>query len=320
MSISMKNKTPKSDTHDALLFVCPAYDYMGKDLMNVSHVEMGRFASSRFACDELHITLQTPVDGRECFVIGSFSPPDENIFSLLLLCHTLMKENAAKITVLIPYLAYSRHDKNEPQKSYATALLGQLLFRAGADQLITVDVHSQKAKQLFPMPLISLSAAELFAKEIISLSMQNASIIAPDEGAIERCKAVASAAHMGDDITFMIKSRTENGIVHSKLIGPVKESALIIDDILDTGKTLVSCCKTLSDLGVREINIMVTHGLFSGSEWEKLWNLGVKHIYCTNTIELPVRMSHPGIITLSIIPLIRDAMANCHIGYEHAVK
>jgi ribose-phosphate pyrophosphokinase len=295
-------------SHHPLLFVHDAYEYMANELIKTTNFTRGEYSLKRFSNNELYITLQTQVKDKECFILGSLSPPDTNLFSFLLLCHTIKKEKARKITAVLPYLAYSRHDKDEPYKSYAMALIGKLLDQTGIDNIITFDIHSSMANILFPMPLVSLFPAQLFANEILSQSMQNATIIAPDKGAIERCRAVAKQAGMMRDIAYMEKKRTEQGVTHSQFYGEVGDYAIIIDDILDTGGTLVSCCQQLSSLGVKNILIMVTHGLFTGNKWEQLWKLGVNRIYCTNT--LPLNLTNTSsIIVLSIIPQLSDYLS-----------
>ncbi|MEK7347634.1 MAG: ribose-phosphate diphosphokinase, partial [Candidatus Eisenbacteria bacterium] len=158
------------------------------------------------------------------------------------------------------------------------------------------DVHSRRVARLVPMPLVSLSPAEIFAEEIRRRSLQDATIVAPDEGAVERCEAVAKKAGMKRAITIVAKTRTPRGVVHRRLRGRVGRRAIVVDDILDTGGTLLSCCRELRRRGAREIHVLVTHGLFTGDAWTKLWRMGVKTIGCTDTI--PVRSARARNLTV----------------------
>lgn len=277
-------------------------------LKAVPKLVTGIWTLARFPNDELYLTLETGATGHRCIVLGSIAPPETALVSFLLLCHTLKEEGAKTITAVLPYLAYSRHDKKEPQKSRATALIGELLRSAGADQVVTIDVHSPQAEQLFPLPLVSLSPAKIFANEIARLSLPGVTIVAPDEGAIERCAAVAREAGIKSEIAYLTKKRTETGITHRELHGEVGTQAVIVDDMLDTGATLISCCQQLLERGVQEIYIMVTHGLFTGTEWKQLWHLGVKQIYCTDSLPWPEPVSTAPITVLSIIPLLVDKL------------
>lgn len=260
-----------------------------------------KFTLERFANKELHLTLHEPVKGKKCLIEGSLSPPEVNLFSFLILAHTLKKEGARKVIGFIPYLAYARHDKNERYKSLIASLVGRLLAAAGVDEVFVIDVHSPHVQELFPIPLISLSPAPLFQKKLGK--QEGLSFAAPDKGAIERCQAVAGKR----PIAWLDKTRHAKGVTHHFLHGTVSQKVVIIDDILDTGQTLISCCQKLQEAGVKEITVMVTHGLFTGRKWQRLWKLGVKKIYCTDTVPLRKNLCQDKrIIVISTKPLLKQ--------------
>lgn len=246
------------------------------------------------------MTIDSPVRGRDCLVIGSIAPPDERLATALLLCHTLKKEGAGRVTAFLPYLAYARQDKAEPGRSLALHWIGRLLKASGVDRVACVDVHSRRAFDLLPIPLDSLSPAGLFARQIEKLSLQEATLVAPDEGASERCRRVAEALGSSVAAAVFKKRRMPDGRVESTLQGRAGERAVVIDDILDTGATLAACCRRLRDQGTREITLMVTHGLFTGEAWKSLGKLGVKRIYCTDSV--PLRAGLRGIRVLPLFP------------------
>ncbi len=271
----------------------------------MGQLQLGQFQVARFENGELHLAVETPSTAEHCIVLGSIAPPDEQLLSTLLLAHTLKKEGASKVTAVLPYLGYARHDKDKPGQSMATAWVGSLIKASGCDRVITVDVHSAKAKRLFSVPVVSLSPAAVFAEAMTRYGLARATIVAPDEGAIDRCAAVRTAAGMAPGkLPYFEKRRTETGIIHTGLIGEVGSQVVIIDDILDTGGTLVSACEKLATAGVDEINVMVTHGLFTGTRWRELYRFGVKRIFCTDSVPLPVGVVGEGIVRLSIIPLL----------------
>jgi len=288
-----------------ILFRFPAYEEIARQLLVLPSMRLGKFNVARYENGELYVTLQGPIRGERCLVLGTIAPPDEQILSFLLLAHTLKKEGANSVTALVPYLAYTRQDKDKPGESLATDWSGSLLKCSGIDQLITVDVHSERDRQLFPFPLVSVSTAELFAETISKHGLTDATIVAPDNGAIYRCEAVKRAAGMPVGLTpYFEKKRTEKGIVHSRLVGRVGARAVIIDDMLDTGGTLASACEKLKEASVEEILILVTHGLFTGSYWTRLWSLGVTRIFCTDTVPLRAGMATANISVLSAAPLL----------------
>jgi len=229
--------------------------------------------------------------------------------SLLLLAHTLKKQGAARITGLLPYLAYAREDKIKPAQSLGTAWVGVLLQASAFDEVWAVDVHSEHDQQLFPLRLRSLSPAALFGECLEKFALTDASFVAPDEGAVARCEALRSAAGKSSgDIVYFKKQRTPNGVVHHERIGELQRRAVVVDDVLDTGATLVSACEKLAAAGVVELYICVTHGLFSGQRWRDLWSLPLKRIFCTDSVPSCTSIADPRITLLPVGPLLRTEL------------
>jgi ribose-phosphate pyrophosphokinase len=293
------------------LFSFPSYSHVEEFLRDLPGLKPGQFSIVRYQNQELHASIHGTVSGEHCLVLGSVAPPEEQMASLLLLAHTLRKEGADRITGVLPYLAYSREDKVKPGESLATAWVGALLKASAFDEIWTVDLHSEHDKQLFPLPLESLSPAAIFGECLRKSELTDASFVAPDEGAIARCEAVKSAAgNTSGEIVHFQKLRTASGIVHHSPVGRVGRRAVIVDDVLDTGATLVSACEKLITAGAAELHICVTHGLFAGQSWQGLWSLPVKRIYCTDTIPACAGIEDTRIATLPVGPLLRAKVAS----------
>jgi ribose-phosphate pyrophosphokinase len=260
----------------------------------------------------MHAVISGDVAAERCFILGSIAPPDERLISFTLLSHTLREHRAGEITAILPYLAYARQDKVKEGESLAAAWAGSLLRASGIDRILTVDIHSERDKQLFSLPLTSLPSAGLFAREIHNRGLTDATLIAPDQGAVPRCQAVRTAAGLpAADTPYFEKNRTGHGVIHSGLIGTTCSKVILVDDILDTGGTLISACEKLVSAGVEEIYIFVTHGLFTGEAWRQLWSLKVKQMFCTDTIQPSAEtLANDNISTLSMAPLLREALAN----------
>lgn len=286
-----------------VVFSFPSYRHFAAQLQSGILLKSGQFTIARFENQELYAKVEQPVVNEHCLILGSVAPPDENALECMLLAHTLKKEGAQKVTAILPYLAYSRQDKRKPGESLGTAWIGSLLQSSGVDQAVTVDVHSERDKELFPVPLVSVSPAVVFAKALGVYGLRDATVVAPDNGAIGRCEAVKTEAGLRAQQTpYFEKVRTQKGLEHHGPIGKVGKKAVIIDDMLDTGGTLVSACKMLQQAGVQEVHIFVTHGLFTGSAWTELWSLGVKQIFSTDTTPLRAEVHDSRIQILSIIP------------------
>ncbi len=287
------------------LFAFPNYLFVAEQLLSLPAAQLERFTVGRFPNGELSITLSSPVRHDPCVVIGTIAPPDEQLLALLLLCSTLAGEGAATLLAVLPYLAYMRQDLPEPGHSLAARWLGELFRASGVDEVITVDIHSQQAGVDVSLPVVSLSPAAVFAKTIAGNDWLDATLIAPDEGAITRRDAVGHLLGGALPTAYFRKERHADH-VQVELHGTVGTRAIFIDDMLDTGGTLVACCETLQRLQVTSMLVMVTHGLFTGTHWQRLWELGVQRIYCTDTVPLPAALAPLPISVLSMQPLLQQ--------------
>ena len=198
------------------------------------------------------------------------------MLSVLLLAHTLRREGARRVIALLPYLGYARQDRADPGQSLGAAWVGDLLGAAGVDEVLTVNVHSRQAAACFPMPLRSLPSAPLFAKVLARSGAHDLTVVAPDEGALDRSRELLEAAGIDRPLAYLRKHRGVDGVAHSAVVGAITRRVVIVDDILDSGGTLISACGELRRAGAQEITVFVTHGLFSGERWRELQTLGVR--------------------------------------------
>lgn len=274
------------------IFAPDKYEYVARLFDDSMQFSRGSYKVGRYKNGELNIHVTTQVSGRLCLIIGSIAPSDENLFEMLLLAHTLKKEGATRVHALFPYLAYTRHDKTVPSLDLATQCVGRLLQNVGIGRIMTLDLHSERSRLLMPIPITSVSLAELWTDIIHEEGYDDATIIAPDNGAIIRCEAVAQLQPTQRPIAHFEKHRGESSIEMDALHGFASARAVIIDDILDTGETLVLACERLNKQGTSDILILVTHGLFSGEAWLKLFNLGVSKIICTDSVSAAGKMPY----------------------------
>lgn len=249
---------------------------------------------TRFGDGELRVRLHGTVAGDDCAIVGSVSPPGDSLLGLLLAAETLKAHGAHRITAVLPYLAYARSDIPDPGGVQSIGVLGRALEGAGIDEVLTVDVHSPRDAMLFPIPLVSLSPAGALA-EVIASEWAVEQVIAPDKGAFGRARELATALGLDDPLSASQLSGTR--------------SVLVVDDIVDTGRTLVECCTALAERDVEEIIISVTHPVFAGLETQKLLSLPVRALYTTDTI-LEVHRERPYLTRIvSVVPLLRQALA-----------
>ena len=205
---------------------------------------------------------------------------------------------------MLPYLAYARQDRPEPRTSLACAWLGRLLHASGVDEVLTVDIHSAEAARLLALPVRSLSSASVLAS---GLDVDDsATVVAPDHGASARASDLAEVLGAGHGVAWLDKRRTPDGVVHTALHGELGRRAVVVDDILDTGATLVSCCRELRRRGVQTIDLAVTHGLFTGEAWRELLELA-QTIHVTDTVPEAAWRATARIVVHRIAPWLTPA-------------
>jgi ribose-phosphate pyrophosphokinase len=293
-----------------IVFALPEHEeLLPGELSEHSAPALGSCAFSRFPNGELYVRVASPVASRVCAVLGSLAPPDEQILSVLLLAHTLRREGARRIVALLSYLGYARQDRADPGQSLGAAWAGDLLGASGIDRVLTIDVHSREAAACLPMGVDSLSPAPLFADVLKQRPLTDLSVVAPDEGALGRCEAVVRAAGIRTPLAYLRKQRGADGVTHSALVGKVMPRVAIVDDILDTGGTLISACVELRRAGAQEITVFATHGLFTGQRWRELPALGVQRIYTTDSIPGARERGGDIVEVLPVGGLILDAFA-----------
>ncbi len=260
----------------------------------------------RFSNREVYVEVPAQAEGRHCIVVGSVSPHGTNVEDVTLVAHTLRRAGATRITALLPYLAYARQDRADPSSSLGLGWLGALLRASGVSDIVCVDVHSGIAGEVVGLPVRSLSPAGLLARALPQSWRQEVTFVAPDEGAIERCWAVARAAGSELSIVWARKRRTTTGVEHLALVGSPTEQAVVVDDILDTGATLFSCCSRLRGAGVRRIGVLATHGLFTGARWGSLSSEGIERIWISDTVLS--RHRPPTTNVVPVAPLLAPAL------------
>ncbi len=269
------------------------------------HNIAGTVAVKRFTNGEMYAEGIDDINGHDCMVVGSIAPPDDQLLGVLSIADALKSNGAKSVRAFLPYLAYARQDKFNDGQSHGIKLIGSLLQASGIDEVYTLDAHSRRAATLLGLPLHSLSTELLFVDPITRLDWGNYTIVAPDRGALTRCHMLANALDGTAPVTHFEKQRA-NGVTHLELVGNVGKKVILFDDILDSGRTLVSACTLLKSYGVEEIAIAVSHGLFTRSAWKRLLGLPVKHIYATDSCPAALSQASDTVQVLSIGPLLSE--------------
>ena len=242
----------------------------------------------KFSDGEIYIEIDENIRGNSIFVIQSVSSPaNDNLMELLLCIDALKRSSAKNITAVIPYFGYARQDRKVvPRTSISAKLVSNLITKAGADRVVTIDLHAGQIQGFFDIPVDNLFATPIFARHIKNkVKNRNLICVAPDVGGTERARASGKFLHAG--LAIIDKRRPAPGKSEvMNVIGNVKgKTCIIVDDIIDSGGTIVNASNALLDRGAKEVHVYVTHGVLSGKAVEKITKSKIKRLVVTDTID-----------------------------------
>ncbi len=266
---------------------------------------IGRYNSSAFADRERRYLLREEVTGQSIAIIASVLPAPESLFDLLALHRLLLENGAAEITLIVPYLGYARQDRpGKKGEAGVGVMVAELLRLTKPAKMIVCDVHGERIRKAFGPSAIELSALPLFAAAVAKRPPEV--IVAPDAGSVHRAWRLAELLGSCPEVASIDKVRPRPNVALAKrLQGDVRgKKVLIIDDMIDTGGTLVEAVNLLVENGAATIRIAATHGIFSRDAGERLSRLPVSEILITNTLP---QARHPKVRCLDIVPLFHQS-------------
>ena len=266
----------------------------------------------KFADGEIYIEIKENIRGNSIFIIQSVSSPaNDNLMELLLCIDALKRSSAKNITAVIPYFGYARQDRKvAPRTSISAKLVSNLITKAGADRVVTVDLHAGQIQGFFDIPVDNLFATPIFSRHIKkNVKGNNLICVSPDVGGVERTRALARKLDVG--IGIIDKRRPAPGKSQvMNVIGNVKnKTCIIIDDIIDSGGTIVNASQALINRGAKEVHVYITHGVLSGEAVEKIRKSKIKKLVITDTIDNSDKIKKAkNIEVLSISILLGEAI------------
>ena len=266
----------------------------------------------KFADGEIYIEINENIRGNSIFIIQSVSSPaNDNLMELLLCIDALKRSSAKNITTVIPYFGYARQDRKVvPRTSISAKLVSNLITNAGADRVVTVDLHAGQIQGFFDIPVDNLFATPIFAKHIKrKIKNKNIICVAPDVGGVERARALGKKLDVG--LAIVDKRRPSPGKSQvMNVIGNVKNKVCILtDDIIDSGGTIVNAANALLKRGAKEVHVYATHGVFSGDAVKKINNSRIKNLVITDSIDSSDKLKKVrNIEVLSISILLAEAI------------
>ena len=290
----------------------PLADSISKELnLKLVNAEVKRFSDM-----EVFVEVKENVRGEDMFVIQSTSyPANDNLMELLVTLDALRRASAKRITAVIPYFGYARQDrKSGPRTPISAKLVANLITSAGADRVLTMDLHAGQIQGFFDIPTDNLFAAPVFVKDIKDrYSDVPTIVVSPDVGGVLRARAIARRINAG--LAIIDKRREKPGTSEvMNIIGEISNNhCILIDDIIDSGGTLCNAAEALIEAGATSVDAYVTHGVLSGSAVSKISNSPLKNLVTTDSIKAtePVKLTS-NIRQLSIAPILSEAIRRVH--------
>ena len=261
---------------------------LSKNIAKYLKTKLVNSSIRKFADGEIYIEINENIRGNSIFIVQSISSPaNDNLMELLLCIDALKRSSAKNITAVIPYFGYARQDRKViPRTSISAKLVSNLITKAGADRVVTVDLHAGQIQGFFDIPVDNLFSTPIFARHVRKrIKSKKIICVAPDVGGTERARALGKLLNVG--LAIVDKRRPKPGQSQvMNVIGDVKnQTCVIVDDIIDSGGTIVNAAKALKQRGAKEVYVYITHGVLSGDAVKKIKNSVIKNLVITDKID-----------------------------------
>jgi ribose-phosphate pyrophosphokinase len=295
-----------------MIFSGRSYPELGRQIAGHLGVSVGRVGLKTFSNGELYVRYEDSVRGSDAFVVQTCSEPiNDNIMELLLMIDALKRASAKRISAVVPYYGYSRQDKKSLAREPISArLITDLISVAGADRVLTMDLHAGQIQGFFSGPMDHLTAVPLLASNISRRNFQELVIVSPDAGRVKMADKYSD--HLGVPMAILHKRRPGHNqaeVLH--VIGEVEgKTAVLVDDMIDTAGTLAASSEALIKAGAAEVYACATHGVFSGSARERLDASPLKKVWVTNTLPISEERLSAKVEALSIASIFANTIAS----------
>ena len=318
----------ESASRDIKIFSGSAHEKFTKSICSTLGIQMSGRKIFRFSDGEIGLSLQESVRGTDAFIIQpTCAPVNENLMELLVIIDAMQRASAYRINVVLPYFGYARQDRKARAREPITAkLVANLLQQAGADRVITADLHAGQIQGFFDIPMDHLTGIPLLAshfKRILKNALQERRVIvvAPDLGGVVRARRFAE--QIDTELAIIDKRRSHDVANQSRvieIIGEVRgKVAILVDDIIDTGGSIVNAANALLEYGAESVYSCAVHGVLSGDAIERINNSSMVEMVLTDTIPLSSEKHTEKITVMSIAPLFAEAIRRIHLDHSISI-
>jgi ribose-phosphate pyrophosphokinase len=287
---------------------------LAEEMAELLGCELGKSSVKQFSDGEIQINIEESVRGSEVFLVQSTSQPiNDNIMELLVMVDALKRASAKMINVVIPYYGYARQDRTaKPREPITAKLVARLLETTGASRVLTMDFHAPQLQGFFDIPVDHLIANPILGNYFEKKGLEDVVVVAPHNGAVIRARKLASI--LNAPIALIDRRQSESGVSEiMHVIGNIEgKNAIIVDDLINTAGTITLAANALAERGAKAIYACCTHPVFSAEAISRIESSPIKELVVTNTIEMPEEKRIDKITTLSVAPLMVDAIDRIH--------
>ena len=304
-------------TGEITVFSGSAHPAFAQEMCEILGIQLSPSRTTRFSNDCLQVQLRANCRRRDVYVVQTLAPPvQDHLFELLLMLDAARGASATTVTAVIPHFAYARSDKKDaPRIAIGARLVADMLAAAGANRVVTMDLHSPQVHGFFSIPVDHLNAVSALADHFIGDDLGNSVVVSPDFG---NAKVASQLARILDlPVAAGSKQRlSDDTVVIDRIVGDVAgKDVIVLDDEIATAGSIVELLHKLREHGVRRIRLACTHGLFTGAAIDRLkQQADVDEIVITNTVPLPPEKQLPNIEVRSVAPLFAEAARRIHLG------
>lgn len=295
---------------------CNANKDLAKDIAFNLGIPVGDAQVSTFSNGEINVSINESIRGADVFVIQSTSTPvNDNLMELLIMLDALKRASAGRINAVIPFYGYARQDRKSKSREPITAkLVANLITSAGADRVITMDLHAPQLQGFFDIPVDHLYAAPLIVNYFINKKLDDIVVVSPDVGGVTRARSLATK--LDAPLAIIDKRRPRPNVSEvMNVIGDINgRNCIIIDDIVDTAGSVTNAAKVLVNMGAKDVYVACSHPVLSGPAFERVQESVIKELIVTNTIPLPAGKPADKIKVLSVAPLFAEAIKRIYEG------
>lgn len=289
---------------------------LARDIASYLDIPLANAEAVKFSDGEIGFNMSESVRGADVYVVQSTnSPCNDNLMELLIILDSLKRASAGRITVIIPYYGYARQDRKAKSRDPITAkLVANLLTTAGADRVVTMDLHASQIQGFFDIPVDHLAGGPTIANYFKNLDLEDMIVVSPDVGSVKRTRKLAR--QLGCPFAIIDKNRPRpNETEVMNVIGDVKgKNCIMIDDMIDTAGTLTTGAEALMKLGAKSVRAGCTHGVLSGPAIERIENSPLEELVCLDTIEIPEEKMIDKIKVLKTGDIFGQAIEYIHCG------